>query len=102
MWKERHVKQKPADGGERSNVRPHHSMVLVLVVVAVARGQRGSGLLLISNLITGEKLAELLNTETQKETRRKKIHDGSDDRPDGRKLGRVNDFLSLQMNAGSI
>lgn len=71
-------------GGERSDVCPHHRLVLVLVVVAAARGQRGFGLVLISNLITGEKLAELLDTGTQR-------------KHDVRKTGLSHLFLSLQV-----
>lgn len=39
----------------------HHGLVSVLVVIAGARGQRRPRLLLVSNLIAGEELAELLN-----------------------------------------
>lgn len=39
----------------------YHSLVSVLVVVAGARRQQGSGLLLLSDLVTGEELTELLN-----------------------------------------
>ena len=39
----------------------HHGLISVLVVIAGAGGQHRSGLLLISDLVAGEKLAELLN-----------------------------------------
>lgn len=39
----------------------YHGLVSILVVVAGAGGQQGSGLLLLSDLIAGEKLTELLN-----------------------------------------
>lgn len=43
----------------------HHCLVPILVVIAGATGQHCFGLLLVSDLIAGEKLAELLNTEKE-------------------------------------